>query len=409
MGNGQKKEGEMAIIFRKVLIVDGRGGLPERGFVVVEKDRITKVGKGTDPGEKNGHEIVDLEGRTILPGMIDCHVHLCIDGSADPIQSLRKDSEQLVTLKAAKNAYLSLSAGVTTIRDLGSLKGITVSLRDAINLGITIGPRIVCCNQAVCITGGQGWEFSRQADGVDGVRQAVREQLRAGANFIKLMSTGGVMTPGIDPGAAQFTYEELRAGVEEAHKAGRKAASHAQGNEGIKNSLRAGIDTIEHGIFLDDEAISLFLEKKAVLVPTLSAPFNIMEKGEKSGIPAFVIEKTQRVKDTHIESAKKAYQAGIPIAMGADAGTPFNGHGENLKELELLVGVGLSPMEAILSATRIAAGAIGLSHMIGTVEEGKLADLIVVEGDPLKDIKILQNKNNIVAIMKDGRFFKKLI
>jgi imidazolonepropionase-like amidohydrolase len=409
MGNGQKKEGEMAIIFRKALIVDGRGGLLERGFVVVEKDRIAKVGKGTDPGEKNGHEIVDLEGRTILPGMIDCHVHLCIDGSADPIQSLRKDSEQLVTLKAAKNAYLSLSAGVTTIRDLGSLKGITVSLRDAINLGITIGPRIVCCNQAVCITGGQGWEFSRQADGVDEVRQAVREQLRAGANFIKLMSTGGVMTPGIDPGAAQFTYEELRAGVEEAHKAGRKAASHAQGNEGIKNSLRAGIDTIEHGIFLDDEAISLFLEKKAVLVPTLSAPFNIMEKGEKSGIPAFVIEKTQRVKDTHIESAKKAYQAGIPIAMGADAGTPFNGHGENLKELELLVGVGLSPMEAILSATRIAAGAVGLSHMIGTVEEGKLADLIVVEGDPLKDIKILQNKNNIVAIMKDGRFFKKLI
>ena len=134
-----------------------------------------------------------------------------------------------------------------------------------------------------------------------------------------------------------------------------------------------------------------------------------MEKGEKSGIPAFVIEKTQRVKDTHIESAKKAYQAGIPIAMGADAGTPFNGHGENLKELELLVGVGLSPMEAILSATRIAAEAVGLSHMIGTVEEGKLADLIVVEGDPLKDIKILQNKNNIVAIMKDGRFFKKII
>jgi imidazolonepropionase-like amidohydrolase len=223
------------------------------------------------------------------------------------------------------------------------------------------------------------------------------------------MSTGGVMTPGVDPGAAQFTYEELRAGVEEAHKAGRKAASHAQGNEGIKNSLRAGIDTIEHGIFLDDEAIALFLEKKAVLVPTLSAPFNIIEKGEKNGIPAFVVEKTQRVKDTHIESAKKAYQAGIPIAMGADAGTPFNGHGENLKELEFLVGIGLSPMEAILSATRIAAETVGLGKMIGTIEEGKLADLIVVEGDLLKDIKILQNKNKIVAIMKDGWFFKKLI
>jgi imidazolonepropionase-like amidohydrolase len=408
-GEWAKKEGEMAIIFRKALIVDGRGGLPERGFVVVEKDRIAKVGKGTDPGEKNGHEIVDLEGRTILPGMIDCHVHLCIDGSADPIQSLRKDSEQLVTLKAAKNASLSLCAGVTTIRDLGSLNGVTVSLRDAINLGVTLGPRIVCCNQAVCITGGQGWEFSRQADGVDGVRQAVREQLRAGANFIKLMSTGGVMTPGIEAGVPQFSYEELKTGVEEARKASRKTAAHAQGSQGIKDSLKAGIDSIEHGINLDDEAISLFLEKKAVLVPTLSAPFNIMEKGEKSGIPAFIIEKTKRVKDTHIASTKKAYQAGIPIAMGADAGTPFNGHGDNLKELELLVGIGLSPMEAILSATRIAAETVGLGHMIGTIEEGKLADLIVVEGDPLKDIKILQNKSNIVAIMKDGRFFKKLI
>jgi imidazolonepropionase-like amidohydrolase len=406
--SGKKKEGEVTIILQDASIINGKGEWFSRGFVVVEKNRIAKVGRGPSPAEKNGREVINLEGRFLLPGMIDCHVHLCLDGSADPMQSLRKDSMQMATLKAARNAYLSLLAGVTTVRDLGSLNGITISLRDAINLGIAVGPRIVCCNQAVCITGGQGWEFSRQADGVDEVRQAVREQFRAGANCIKLMSTGGVMTPGVDPGAAQFTYEELRAGVEEAHKASRKTASHAQGNEGIKNSLRAGIDTIEHGIFLDEEAIGLFLEKKAVLVPTLSAPFNIMEKGEKSGIPAFVIEKTERVKGTHIESAKRAYQAGIPIAMGADAGTPFNGHGENLKELELLVGIGLSPMEAILSATRIAAETVGINHMIGTIEEGKLADLIVVEGDPLKDIKILQNKNNIVAIMKDGQFFKKL-
>ncbi len=399
----------MAVIFRKALIVDGKGGLPERGFIVVERDRIARVGKGDDPGAKNGHEIVDLEGRMILPGMIDCHVHFTIDGGADPVQSLRKESGQWVMLKAARNAHLTLAAGVTTVRDLGSPDGVTVSLRDAINSGIAVGPRMVCCNQAICITGGQGWEFSRQADGPDDVRRAVREQARAGANVIKLMATGGVMTPGVDPGAAQFTYEELRAGVEEAHKAGRKTAAHAQGNEGIKNSLRAGIDTIEHGIFLDDEAINLLVEKKAVLVPTLSAPFNIMEKGEKSGIPAFVIEKTARVKDAHIASAKKAYQARIPIAAGADAGTPFNGHGENLKELELLVGIGLSPMEAIVSATRIASEAVGLSHQIGTIEEGKLADLLVVEGDPLKDIKVLQNRNGIVAIMKDGQFFKKLI
>jgi imidazolonepropionase-like amidohydrolase len=399
----------MAIVFRNALIIDGRGKGLDRGFVVVEKDRIAKVGKGTDPGEKSGHEIVDLEGRTILPGLIDCHVHLCIDGSADPLQAVRNESDSMITLRAAKHAYLALQAGVTTLRDLGSKNGISIALRDAILRGIAVGPRIVCCGQAICITGGQGWEFSREADGVDGVRQAVREQFKKGANFIKFMSTGGVMTPGIEAGVPQFSYEELKAGVEEARKASRKTAAHAQGSQGIKDSLKAGIDSIEHGINLDDEAISLFLEKKAVLVPTLSAPFNIMEKGERSGIPAFIIEKTKRVKDTHIESAKKAYQAGIPIAMGADAGTPFNGHGENLKELELLVEIGLSPMEAIHSATRIAAETVGLSNMIGTIEEGKLADLIVLEGDPLKDIKILQNKNNIVAIMKGGQFFKKLI
>jgi imidazolonepropionase-like amidohydrolase len=268
---------------------------------------------------------------------------------------------------------------------------------------------MICCGQAICITGGQGWEFSREADGVDEVRKAVREQLRMGANFIKLMATGGVMTPGIEAGAPQFSYDELKAGVEEAHKAGRKTAAHAQGNQGIKDSLRAGLDSIEHGIFLDDEAIALFLEKKAVLVPTLSAPFHILDKGEKSGIPNFVIEKTKKVKDTHIESVKKAHEAGIPIAMGADAGTPFNRHGENLRELELLVGIGLSPMEAIVSATRTASETLGLGDQIGTLEKGKMADLIVVEGDPLKDITILQKKEKIVAVMKDGSFFKRAI
>ncbi len=232
---------------------------------------------------------------------------------------------------------------------------------------------------------------------------------RAGADAIKMMATGGVITQGVEPGSPQFTLEELKAGAEEAHKAGRKIAAHAQGNEGIKNSLRAGFDTIEHGIYLDDEAISLLREKKAILVPTLSAPFNIMEKGEKCGIPSFIIEKTRKVKDAHVASIKKAHKAGIPIASGADSGTPFNLHGENLKELELLVGIGLSPMEAIVSATRVAAETLGLGSRLGTLQPGKLADLIVVEGDPLKDIAVLQRKDKIVAVMKDGQFYKKSI
>jgi len=399
----------MSIILRDAQIIDGCGDAQARGFVVIEKNQIVEVGKGPGPSKKNGHEAIDLDGRCLLPGMIDCHVHLCIDGSADPMQSLQKDSATMITLKAARQARLTLLGGVTTVRDLGSANGISGSLRDAITLGVVTGPRVVTTNQAVCITGGQGWQFSRQADGPDDVRRAVREQIRAGADAIKMMATGGVITPGVEPGSPQFTLEELKAGAEEAHKAGRKIAAHAQGNEGIKNSLRAGFDTIEHGIYLDDEAIALLLEKKAVLVPTLSAPFNIMEKGEKSGIPSFIIEKTRRVKDAHVASIKKAHKAGVPIASGADSGTPFNLHGENLRELELLVGIGLSPMEAIVSATRIAAETLGLGSRLGTLQPGKLADLIVVEGDPLEDIAVLQRKDKMVAVMKDGQFYKRSI
>lgn len=399
----------MAILFRNANIIDGKGDRMDRGFVIVEKNRMVKVGKGTGPEKQKGNELIDLEGRSLLPGMIDCHVHLCLDGSPDPARSLQMDLDSLVTLKAARNAQLTLLTGVTTLRDMGARNHVDISLREAIQAGIIPGPRILCSGQLICMTGGQGWPFGREADGPEEVRKAVREQLKAGANLIKLMSTGGVLTPGIEAGAPQLTYEELKAGVEEAHKAGRKAASHAQGNEGIKNSLKAGMDTIEHGIDIDEEAIGLFLEKKAALVPTLSAPFHILEKGTKSGIPDFIIEKTKRVKTTHMESAQKAYQTGICIGMGTDAGTPFNMHGENLKELELMMQIGFTSMEAVIASTQTAARILGLEEQIGTIEEGKLADLIVVEEDPLNDIKILQDKNNIVAIMKDGQFFKKLI
>ncbi len=396
----------MAIVFRNGKVILGNGDFFDNGYVVVESNRVADAGPGSGPSFGEGNETVDLGGKTILPGMIDCHVHLCLDGTADPVTSARKCTLSMITLRAARFALLSLLAGITTVRDLGAVDGVAVSLRDAVDQGIVTGPRIVSCNQAVCITGGQGWEFSRQADGVDDVRKAVREQLRAGAGAIKMMATGGVMTPGIEPGSPQFTLEELKAGAEETHKAGRKIASHAQGNEGIKNSLRADFDTIEHGIYLDDEAIELLLEKKATLVPTLAAPHNIMANKDR-GIPAFVIEKTRLVQDAHVASAGRAHAAGVTIAVGSDSGTPFNRHGGNMKEMELLVGVGMSPMDVIRSATSIAAETVGLGGRVGVIEKGKLADLIVVDGDPLSDITIFQKQEKIAAIMKDGVFYKK--
>ena len=244
---------------------------------------LSKVGKGSGPAKTNGHEVIDLEGRSIAPGIIDCHVHLCLDGSADPCDPCRMILSAVMTLKTARNAQLTLLAGVTTVRDMGAMNGVTLPIRNAVAEGIVPGPRILSSGRCICMTGGHGWPFGREADGEDEVRKAVREQIKAGVDVIKLMATGGVMTPGVDPGAAQFTYEELKAGVEEAHKAGRRTASHAQGNQGVKNALRAGIDSIEHGVFLDDEAIQLFLDRKTALIPTISAPFHILEKGIKGG------------------------------------------------------------------------------------------------------------------------------
>jgi imidazolonepropionase-like amidohydrolase len=399
----------MATIFRNGNVIIGNGEMVEKGAVAINDNIISFVGAAKKIRPSKNDTLFDIAGKTILPGLIDAHVHLCLDGSPDPMTSISKDSIPHLTLKTASHARRTLEAGVTTVRDMGGKDYVDIAVRDGIESGLLQGPRMICSGRVVCMTGGHGWQFGREANGTDEVREAVREQLKAGVDFIKLMATGGVMTKGVDPGATQFTLEELIAGVEEARKAGRRTATHAQGNEGIKNSLWAGINSIEHGVFLDEEAIELMLEMDAYLVPTLSAPYQIIRGGVKGGVPRFAVEKSKSVMKSHLQSVRRAYKSKIPIAMGTDAGTPFNCHGENLKEMELLVKAGLTPMEAIVATTQTASKVLGLEKKIGTIEKGKLADLIVVEGDPLRDIRILQNRNNIVVIMKDGQFFKELI
>jgi imidazolonepropionase-like amidohydrolase len=255
------------------------------------------------------------------------------------------------------------------------------------------------------MTGGHGHWVGREADGPDDVRKAVREQLRAGADCIKLIATGGVMTPGVDPRSPQFTEEEMRAGVEEAHKAFRVVGAHAQATEGIKNAVRAGVDSIEHGIYLDDEAVALMRERGTVLVPTLIAPVQISRHGIAAGVPAFMVEKSDRVQSVHRESFTRALHAGVRIAMGTDAGTPFNRHGANAEELALMVAAGMTPAQALVAATRTAAELLGLAEQTGTLAPGKQADLLVVEGDPLSEIGVLSS--GVVGVMRAGSWVRR--
>ncbi len=374
--------------------------------MVVENDRIVEI---TEESISLGEDTtrIDLNGGMLLPGLIDCHVHLTMDGSPDPMTKFMAQSIPENTLCTADNAKRTLMAGITTVRDLGGANGVDLTVRDAVKSGLIQGPRVVAAAQVICMTGGHGWQLGgREADGPDEVRKAAREQIKAGADVIKLMATGGVLTPGVEPGSAQLTEEELRAGIEEAHKAGRKTATHAQGAQGILNALKAGIDSIEHGFFLTDEIVELMIKQGTAFIPTISALFHILRGGREGGVPEFAMVKTEAVKGDHEKSIALAKKAGVTIGMGTDAGTPFNLHGNNAWELELMVELGFSPAEALCAATGAAARVLGLEDSLGTVEKGKLADLIVVDGDPLADVGILKAGRAVRLVMQGGNIVR---
>lgn len=334
---------------------------------------------------------VDLGGSTLLPGLINAHFHIMFDAGPDPFASLSRMSVAQAIVKAIKRGEAMLRAGITTARELGGYEWHELALRDSFASGELKGPRLLCAGKVITMTGGHGWTIGLESDGPDEVRKSARLNLKKGADCIKIMATGGVLTPGVEPGATQLSEAEIRAGVEEAHNTGKRTASHAQGTKGIKNALRAGIDTIEHGIFLDDECIELMLKQGTVFVPTLAAPYQINQAGASAGMPDYVLRKSLAVADAHKKSFEMALAAGIPVAAGNDGGTPFNPSEDLVTEVRLMVEYGMSALNAIKAATYGSAQALGIEQEVGTIEKGKWADLIVLSpnADPLSDITAL--------------------
>lgn len=395
-------------LFKNATLIDGTGGkLIERAILTVKDQQIVFAGKLEDWNAAQGesHHEIDLEGKYILPGLIDCHVHIACECLPDSVLNGPWGWTSLVMLQHAQN---TLAAGITTIRDVGGRHHLEFSLRKAVEAGLFAAPRMSLAGKLLSITstGNEWYEgMYREADGVDEVRKAAREQLKAGADLIKVLATGAVLAPGEKPGAAQFEMEEIRAAVVEAAKVGKIVAAHAHGIEGIRNAVEAGAKTIEHGTYLnqDPRVMERMAKEGIFLVPTLKAGFDIID-GDKPGIPDWIMEKSRETQEDAMLSLRRAHEMGVPIAMGTDAATPYNFHGENAMELEYMSQAGLSAMDCIVASTKNAARALGWENKLGTLQAGKLADLIVVNKDPLKDLKSLADRKNIQHVMQGGKF-----
>lgn len=388
----------MPTLFRGGLVYDGERAPVASHGVLVEGGKVLRFAALAEFDGFAG-EVADTSGATLMPGLTDCHVHLCMGAEGDPGTAADKLLPGQVTMKALERAQASLAGGITGLRDCGGKNFLEFAVRDACNSGQLVGPSIRCSGKVICMTGGHGNRTGRIADGIDEVVRAVREQIHAGADLIKIMATGGVMTPNVSPEDAHYTPEEMKAGVGEAKRFRKSSASHAQGSEGILNAVRAGVDSIEHGIFMTDECVAEMLARGTYLVPTIAALKNILAM--KAHIPAYMVEKTERVKDRHERAVRMFYRAGGRLALGTDAGTPFNQHGDNARELEYLVDFGVEPLDALRFGTSAAADLTGLSGE-GRIADGAWADLLLVAGDPVADIRMAARKENHKLVMKRG-------
>jgi len=395
----------MLSVFKNATLLNGKGGQPvSDAILVIENNKIIFVGNSQFWQDKPEQQSIDLNGKWIIPGLIDCHIHMDLHGYSDTFQENLVD-EKLRTLRAAKEMSDTLRAGFTTVRNVGTVNHIDFAVKAGIEAGYFIGPRIITAGKIITMTCSGTEYFAgmyRIADGVDECRKAAREQLKAGADMLKVMATGAVMNPGGVPGVPQLNVDEIRAVVEEGEKMGKHTAAHAHGTQGIINAVTAGVHTIEHGTMATDEVLETMASNKTYLIPTLS--LHELFEAHSDQVPAFIVEKSRAMQEPYIEIVKKAVRGGVPVAMGTDAGTNYNYHGKNAAEIIYLVEKEImTPLQAITAATKTAAEAIRMDHEIGTLEAGKLADFIILNNNPLDDIRILSKSDAIKSVYKNGK------
>ncbi len=414
-----------AIYFKNAFIIDGTGRKPVTGGLVVEGDRIKQVGAIDNEPNGNGAEVIDLAGQTLMPGMILSHVHLSYNHVKDLPDLDLKQPPEVATIAAVCNARLMLDCGYTAGLSAGALHMVDIHIRNAINAGHIPGPRLLAAGRDICQTGGMlDWNPSWLKLGMDGlgvfvdgpweVRKAVRQMVKDGADMIKMYITGEGLLLECQQTEVTCTQEELDAMVDEAHRRGRLCSVHARSAESCKMASRAGVDLIDHATFIDDETLDLIAEAGSFIAPGLDYIVSTLEYAKQGGFPwlgsyANFMDKThyEEELEASIENIAKAHKRGIKVLIGSDFGFSWCPHGTYARELTHLVKlVGLAPMDALVAGTKRGAEAMRMQDRIGTLEPGKLADLIVVDGNPLDDIRILEDRTNITHVMKGGKFFR---
>ena len=410
LAEAQEKKPTRTVI-RAGRVLDVRtGAMRPNQAIVIDGDKITQIVAAADAPANGVDVAIDLPDATLLPRLIDMHTHLTFELSSLGYTGLGISTAR-EALHGARNAKITLEAGFTTVRNLGAFDYADIALRDAVNGGDVIGPRIVASGPALSISGGHcdenllapafHFQAGGVADGVEAVQHKVREIIKYGADVIKVCATGGVLSKGDDPNASQYTLEEMKAIVADAHRLGRRVAAHAHGAEGVRWASEAGVDSIEHGHYMDDTAIATMKKNGTYHVPTLFLTEYMQEHLKDSGVPEYSKQKMREVAAAAPVNVKKAFAAGVKVAFGTDAAV--YPHGLNAGEFHVYVKLGMTPLAAIQTATINASDLLGPKFLVGSLEPGKFADVIAVDGDPTKDVTILEH---VKFVMKGGTVYK---